>query len=184
MFYRASFFNYKCKKKKKKSILKCPKGPHPGRFRAGQGLSRTEFVPGVEASQGSCGHCPSDGSWQALKAQFPTSFLTFHFTIKWASPVAQMVKNPSAMRETRVGSLGQEDPLEKDMATHSSIPAWRIPWTEEPGGPQSTGPQSQIGLRGRQTHPASQRGLGTWEGRPTEGGPALCPRKGDTSSLF
>ena len=48
-----------------------------------------------------------------------------------------MVKNPPAMRETRVRSLGQEDPLEKGMATHSSIPAWRIPWTEEPGGLQS-----------------------------------------------
>ncbi|KAM7227750.1 hypothetical protein CapIbe_021447, partial [Capra ibex] len=43
--------------------------------------------------------------------------------------------------ETRIRSLGQEDHLEKGMATHSSIPAWRIPWTEEPGGLQSTGPQ-------------------------------------------
>ena len=45
------------------------------------------------------------------------------------------------MRETWVRSLGQEDPLEKEMAAHSSIPAWRIPWTEEPGGLQSTGSQ-------------------------------------------
>ena len=45
-----------------------------------------------------------------------------------------MVENPSAMQETGVGSLGQEGPLEKGMATHSSILAWRIPWTEEPGG--------------------------------------------------
>ena len=44
-----------------------------------------------------------------------------------------MVKNPPAMQETRVQSLGWEDPLEKGMATHSSILAWRIPWTEEPG---------------------------------------------------
>ena len=44
-----------------------------------------------------------------------------------------MVKNLPAMQETRIWSLGQEDPLEKEMATHSSIPAWRIPWTEEPG---------------------------------------------------
>ena len=49
--------------------------------------------------------------------------------------VAQTVKNPHAMRETPVQSLGQEDFLEKGMATHSSILAWRIPWTEEPGGP-------------------------------------------------
>ena len=45
-----------------------------------------------------------------------------------------MVKNLPAMQETQVQSLGKEDPLEKGTATHSSIPAWRIPWTEEPGG--------------------------------------------------
>ena len=50
---------------------------------------------------------------------------------------AQMVNNLPAMQETRVQSLGQEDPLEEKMATHSSILAWRIPRTEEPGGPQS-----------------------------------------------
>ena len=55
--------------------------------------------------------------------------------------VAQMVKNLPAMQETRVQSLGGEDPLEKGTATHSSILAWRIPWTEEPGGPQSMGSQ-------------------------------------------
>ena len=49
-------------------------------------------------------------------------------------PVAQTVKNLPAMQETQVPSLGQEDPLEKGMATYSSILAWRIPWTEEPGG--------------------------------------------------
>ena len=47
--------------------------------------------------------------------------------------MVQMVKNPPAMQETQVPSLGQEDPLEKGMATHSSILAWGIPWTEEPG---------------------------------------------------
>ena len=52
-----------------------------------------------------------------------------------------MVKNLPAMQETRVQSLGQEDPLVKGMATHSSILAWRIPWTEEPGGLQSMGSQ-------------------------------------------
>ena len=50
-----------------------------------------------------------------------------------------MVQNPPAMWETQVRSLGQEDPLEEEMATHSSILAWRIPWTEEPGGLQSIG---------------------------------------------
>ena len=54
-----------------------------------------------------------------------------------ASLVAQMVKNLPAMQETRVWSLGQEEPLETEMATHPSIIAWRIPWTEEPGGLQS-----------------------------------------------
>ena len=52
----------------------------------------------------------------------------------WASLVVQLVKNPPAMWETWVRSLGQEDPLEESMATHASIPAWRIPWAEEPGG--------------------------------------------------
>ena len=52
-----------------------------------------------------------------------------------------MVKNPPAIQETWVQSLSQEDPLEKEMATHSSILAWRILWTEEPGGLQSTGSQ-------------------------------------------
>ena len=51
-----------------------------------------------------------------------------------ASLVAQMVKNLPAMQETQVQSLGWEDPLKKEMATHSSILAWRIPWTEEAGG--------------------------------------------------
>ena len=55
------------------------------------------------------------------------------------SLVAQMIKNLPAMRETQVQSLGWEDPLEEVMATHSSILAWRIPWTEETGGLQSTG---------------------------------------------
>ena len=54
--------------------------------------------------------------------------------------MAQMVKNPAAMQETQVQSLGQEDVLEKEMTTHSSIVAWEIPWTEEPG--------KSMGLRG------------------------------------
>ena len=53
--------------------------------------------------------------------------------------MAQLVKNPSAMWETWVQSLGREDPLEEEMATHCSILAWRIPWTEELGGVQSMG---------------------------------------------
>ena len=55
--------------------------------------------------------------------------------------MAQMVKNPPAMQEIRVQSLGQEGPLEKEMATHSSILAWKIQWIEEGGGLQSMGLQ-------------------------------------------
>ena len=60
---------------------------------------------------------------------------------KYVILVAQTLKRLPAMRETWVRSLGREDPLEKEMATHSSILAWRIPWTEEPGGLQSMGSQ-------------------------------------------
>ena len=59
--------------------------------------------------------------------------------IKLTSLVAQIAKNLPAIQETGVLSLGQEDPLEKKMATYSRILAWRIPWTEEPGGLQSMG---------------------------------------------
>ena len=62
-----------------------------------------------------------------------------------ASLVAEMVKNPPAMQETQSESLGREDPLEKEMATHSSTLAWEIPWTEEPGRLQPMGLQ-RVGL--------------------------------------
>ena len=68
----------------------------------------------------------------------------FLFSLIWpvkASPVAQLVNNLPAVLEIQVRSLGQEDPLEKEMATHSSILAWKISWTEEPGGLQSMGSQ-------------------------------------------
>ena len=58
---------------------------------------------------------------------------------EWASQVAQTVKNPPSMWETLVQSLVQEDPLEEEMGTHSTILAWKIPWTEEPGRLQSMG---------------------------------------------
>ena len=63
-----------------------------------------------------------------------------------------MVKNLSVMQEMRIQSLGQEDPLEKGMITHSSILAWRIPWTEEPDGLQSVGLQSGTRLSSPLTH--------------------------------
>ena len=74
------------------------------------------------------GRCPGEGIGYPLR-------------YSWASLVAQTVKNPPAMRETWVYSLGWEDPLETGMATHSIILAWRIPRTEEPAGLQSIGSQ-------------------------------------------
>ena len=63
------------------------------------------------------------------------------YTLCWASLVAQMVENLPSEQESWVRSLGREDPLEKGMATHSNILAWRIPLSEEPGGLQSVGLQ-------------------------------------------
>ena len=77
--------------------------------------------------------CVSKGSWTLWTLTFPS--------IEWASLVAQMVKNLPAMQETWVWSLGPGDPLEKGMAPHSSILAWRISWIEESGGLLSTGLQ-------------------------------------------
>ena len=65
----------------------------------------------------------------------------FPLFLPWASLVAQMVKNLPLMQETWSQYLAQQDPLEKGMATHSSILSWRIPWTEEHGGLQSMGLQ-------------------------------------------
>ena len=65
----------------------------------------------------------------------------FGMTLSSLSLVAPLAKNLPAVQETQVQSLGWEDPLEKEMATHSKILAWKISWTEEPGGLQSTGSQ-------------------------------------------
>ena len=62
-------------------------------------------------------------------------------SILWAYLLAQTVKHLPTMQDTRVQSLGWEDPLEKEMATHTSILAWKIPWTEDPGRLQSMGLQ-------------------------------------------
>ena len=71
----------------------------------------------------------------------PVEGIGYPLQYSWASLVAQLVKNLPAMWKTWVQSLGWEDPLEKGMATHSSILAWRISWTEELGGLQSIGLQ-------------------------------------------
>ena len=77
--------------------------------------------------------------WRTLGAARQHLLMTSGWMM--ASLVAQTVQHLPAMQETWVRSLGQEDPLEKEMATHSSILAWRIPWTEEPGRLQSMGLQ-------------------------------------------
>ena len=86
--------------------------------------------------------CPSPDIQKFLKQSF---FFTGVFALpcskNWASLVAQRLKHLPAMQETWVRSLGWEDPLEKEMAAHSSILVWRIPLTAEPGGLQSTGSQ-------------------------------------------
>ena len=84
---------------------------------------------------------PGSGRSRGEETGYPLQY-------SWASLVAQMVKNPPAMWEAWVQSLGWEGPLEDGKATHSSILAWRIPWTEEPGGLQSMGLQSQTQLSG------------------------------------
>ena len=86
--------------------------------------------PGAEAS----------GPWLSLPSALPHTVLTKGNEVRisvcsqeWGSTGGSVVKNPPAKQETQVQSLGQEDPLEKEMATHSSILAWEILWTEEPG---------------------------------------------------
>ena len=78
---------------------------------------------------------------QTFPRQCLDNQLSHCFTCHWTSLVAQMVKRLSTMWEAWVRSLGQEDPLEKEMAIHSSTIAWKIPWTEEPGRLQSMGLQ-------------------------------------------
>ena len=77
--------------------------------------------------------------------------LHVHTHIYMGFPGGSVVKNLPAKQEMQVRSLGQEEPLEEEMATHSSVLAWEIPWTEEPGGPQSTESQSQTQLSDQTT---------------------------------
>ena len=81
--------------------------------------------------------------WLVIRLWGAVSIIHGSVDKQWTSLVYQMVKNLPAVQQTEVWSLSQEDPLEKGMATHSSIHGWRIPWTEEPGRLQSTGLQSQ-----------------------------------------
>ena len=84
------------------------------------------------------------------------------YIVQMASSMAQRVKNLPAMletQETQVRSLGQEDPLEEEMATHSRILAWKLLWTEEPSTLQCMGSQSQTPLRAEHTHFSNDLGL-------------------------
>ena len=71
--------------------------------------------------------------------RFISIFISLSVSISGASLIAQSVKNLPAVQETQIRSLGHEDPLEKEMATHSSILAWAISWGDDPGGLQSLG---------------------------------------------
>ena len=75
---------------------------------------------------------------------------------------ASVVKNPPAMQEMQVNFLGREDPLEKEMATHFSILAWEIPWTEEPGGLQSKGSQKSCTNVVTKQQPNMKKNTCTW----------------------
>ena len=107
----------------------------------------TGSIPGSERSPGEGNGNPLQYSYLGSPTDRGAWWATVHgitrvghkLVTKWASLVAQRVKYLPAMQETQVQSLGREDALEKEMATHSSILAWRIPWTEEPGRLQSTG---------------------------------------------
>ena len=95
------------------------------------------FSGGSDGKESTCN--PRDPGLIPVSGRFHGEGIGYPLQHPWASLVAQMVKNPPAMQEKWVQSLGQEDPLEKEMKTHSNILAWRIPWTEEPGGLQSMG---------------------------------------------
>ena len=122
-----------------------PHGLQPARLQYPWGFSRQEYWSELP--------CPPPGDLPKPRIELRSSaFLAdslpselpgkpFYMLLYKASLVAQRVKRLSAMMETQVRSLGQEDPLEKEMATHSRILAWKIPWTEEPGRLQAIGSQ-------------------------------------------
>ena len=104
--------------------------------RSGQG------PPWWTAREGGCGWVFRSQAGCPLHTRFSVSWYgLLHSSLCDSSLVAQMVKHLPTMWETQVRSLSRKDPLEKDLSTHSSILAWRIPWTEEPGKLQSMGSQ-------------------------------------------
>ena len=113
----------------------CGPSPPCGRY-------RTRWGPGAGREGGSADTAdmvlPLCG-WRRGERLFPVLFLEEPYSSPWGFPGGSVVKNLPSMQETWVPSMGQEDALEDEMATHSSILAWRIPWTEEPDGLQSVG---------------------------------------------
>ena len=87
----------------------------------------TDFPGGLADKESTCN--AGDPSSIPRLGRSTGEWIGYPLQYSWASPVAQLVKNPPVMREIWVRSLGWEDPLEKGKATHSNIPAWRIPWT-------------------------------------------------------
>ena len=96
--------------------------------------------PGCSAGKESACNAGDTGSIPRLERS-PGEGIGYSLHYSWVSLIAQLVKNPPAMQETLVRFLGWKDPLEEGMATHSSVLAWRIPWTEESGRLQSMGSQ-------------------------------------------
>ena len=94
------------------------------------------FPDGSVGKESACNAGDNSGSIPGL-GRSPGEGIGYPLQYFWASLVTQMVKHLPTMQETWVRSLGWEDPLEKEMATHSSTLAWKIPWTKEPGRLQS-----------------------------------------------
>ena len=98
-----------------------------------------------------------DPSWISGSGRSPGEGIGYPLQYSWASLVAQMIKNLPTMSETWVQSLGWENPLQKGTATHSSILAWRIPWTEETGRLQSVGLHSHSDIKSVVLQPFSNQ---------------------------
>ena len=123
---------------------------------AGGGQDREQTISQRDTVQYKLSHCLQTPVWMG---HYPTSCYNLSSPKREGSLVAQTIKQLPVMRETWVQSLSWEDPLEKEMATHCSILAWKIPWMEEPGRLQFTGPQrvrhdwaTSLVQRGRTKH--------------------------------
>ena len=117
----------------------CLLGPNTWHFIFSIGINNMAFLVAQLVKESACN--AEDPSSIPESGRSPEEGTGYPLQYSWASLVAQLVRNLPAMQETWVRSLGWEDPLEKGTATHSSILAWRIPWTGEPCRPQTLGSQ-------------------------------------------